>query len=70
MKFVFKAKKNSENAFRILKSRAKKEIQGGKKTHGVWKEKISFRTFVVEILELNFLEIKFFTDFIYLVVGF
>jgi hypothetical protein len=30
MKFIFKAKKTSENAFRILKPRAKRKFEGEK----------------------------------------
>jgi hypothetical protein len=40
-KFIFKAKKTSENAFRSLKLGAKMEIRGGEKSHGGWEEKIS-----------------------------
>jgi hypothetical protein len=38
MKFVFKAKKTSENAFRSLKLGGKTKFQGGKRVMGVGRE--------------------------------
>jgi hypothetical protein len=53
-KFVFMAKKTSENAFRSLKLGAKMEIQGGKKSHGVGRENFMIQATIVNQILLYF----------------
>jgi hypothetical protein len=58
-KFVFKAKKTSENAFRILKLGTKTDIGRGKKSHGGGKRKFLIqaihyaRASLMEVTKVN-----------------